>query len=229
MAIDLKNFETIAPIITFKEEGIREFLRNAIVHFFEELDFYVEQNKDRSFLLYFNEHTYLSLLGNAVTRNDNKREISLIHEYNVKCSDGVIRRCDCFLKYKDAAFFIESKLEKFHKQIEDGHWDIEAWIKDDEQRIRPQLLQYYEAEYPKPQEKNSENDIYSKHYLMTIVFKILKEKPEEYRKKAKTNLPESHKNTFNRDWFYSVAFLKKAEYPDELNGLEVYGTIECKK
>lgn len=207
------------PIIRHNIENSKCFIRNTITHFFKELDHYIFQNKDYSFFEYFNESTYLSLLGNGVIRNDKEGEVNFVQEYNVQCLRKV-GRCDGFLKNLESVYFIESKLQKFKCQVDEGHWNVEQWMKYDEFEIKCQLREYYDAQL-----EYLDSTIHKQHYLLTIVFKVLKENALKHIEMAEKSLVVDESNSLNKDWYYSVAFLNKPS-DQKFNGIEIYGTIE---
>lgn len=221
--IEKNNFKAIQPIISNPGGIKKEFLQKSLINFFDEMDFYIEQNKDYGFWKYQHERTLLSMYLNGVVRNDIKREISLLQEYGVwddsKVSQG---RCDAFLNFKKNAILIEAKRDFDNIQIKDGHWDIDAWLDWDYKKIGKQLENYYLV-----QKNNIVKDDYDSCQLMTLVFNLVKINPDKHSEGSRQNLENRIRDNFSRDWFYTFLYDNEIDSNTGLNsGLEIYGTLK---
>lgn len=200
---------------------IKPFLENSINDFMNEMDLYLDRNKDERFLRYFGERSFLSMFINAIIRNDIKKVVTGVQEYPVEV-DGPDMRCDAWLNYDQNIFIIEAKRQKLENEVLDSnHWDMDAWLKWDDLEVKPQLSVYYNAE-----SEGISLPRYKSCFLMTLVFKVIQQDFKKHFSDAEVNL----KSDFHpgQDWFYSVGFIRENE-SEELLGVEVYGTIVKKK
>lgn len=216
----MSHFEILEPIISNTEDTfIKDFICNSVRKFYEELDIFCYKNSTYDFCEWFSENTFLSVFFNGIVRNDIQKLYSVIQEYCVKMS----KRCDGYLVCDKNAVLIEAKMQRFSNRVDVGHFDIDTWITWDESVNRSQLSEYFELEKDFFMGHNRFNEC----YLMTLVFKEVRENAAEHFAKAKNCLLPSHINDFQRTWYYSCAFIKDPDVELELlNGLEVYGTIK---
>lgn len=216
------NFQRVEKIICKTGNiDIYQFLNNSIDFFYNELDRFCEQNSNYDFGDWFSESGFLSMFINGMIRNDRNNDISAVQEYCIKKHiHGGTGRCDGLIAFKKDAILIEAKRYGYVKPVDANHFDIERWINWDENEIRNQLKNYLLSEKKFFLEENR----YNTCYLMTIMFKIIKEDQEGHISNALTNLNPLNDNNLKRTWFYSVGFLN-GNNNSISNGIEVYGTI----
>lgn len=214
------------PDIIIKDTSdsvIKEFLTKSLKSFYKELDLFCEKNDNYDFGDWFSESGFLSMLINGIIRDDIGRRFSAVQEYCVKNHiKGGSGRCDGFITFDRNVLLIEAKEQSFLRRVDENHFDIEKWIIWDEDEIRKQLMNYLHSE----KKFFLEDGRYDSCYLMTIVFKSIKENSNLHRQKAQTDLNTAKKTPFDRSWYYSLSFLRSNEDNTESEGMEVYGTIE---
>ena len=212
------------PTILIKNNNdnlISQFLEQSLKHFYKELDAFCFRNQNRNFHEWFSESGYLSMFINGIIRNDTNNEFSAVQEYCVANLDtGGSGRCDGFIEFNKNVILIEAKKQKFKGLINSEHFNLEKWLSWDRDEIQVQLKNYLASEKHFFQEEGRYNNC----YLMTVVFKIVKENKANHITKAKKELLIDE--TFsNRVWYYSISFFK--DDPNESSfGIEVYGSIE---
>ena len=212
------------PTILLKhnEDGnVNAFLKDSLSHFYQELDFFCIKNDDTKFGKWFSESAFLSMYINGMIRKDTAREMSAVQEYCVSnCKGSSPGRCDGFIERNKNVFLLEAKVQRYNRPVGGDHFDIPKWLQWDKEKIQTQLINYLEAEKVFFLDEGR----YQSCYLMTIVFKAIKENEKLHTDNAKKYLIETEAES-ERIWYYSTAFLKK-ESDGQANGLEVYGTIE---
>lgn len=218
--IEKGNFNLLNPIFSNSAGLMIDFLKKSLYSFFDEMDLYIEKNEDEGFWWFQLERTLLSIYLNGIVRNDLNKEVTVLQEYAVWDESKKSMRCDAFVNYKSNVFLIEAKKKSDSIRIKENHWDIDAWLDDDE-IIVAQLEKYYQA-----QENYIKKDLYQTCQLMTIVFANIKMNPSEHAKKAKEELEKKNGTNFKRDWFYTFLFDNDITNEKEVRGLEVYGTIK---
>lgn len=212
------------PLILIKinnDNVIGQFLGQSLKHFYNELDFFCSKNDNKNFGEWFSESGYLSMFINGIVRNDKERSFSAVQEYcvtnHIKGGSG---RCDGFIEYKKDVILVEAKRQKFKNSVNNQHFSLEKWLAWDKDEIQVQLKKYLASE----EKFFTQEGRYNSCYLMTIVFKIVKENKNNHIDKARKQLLIDE--TFsNRVWFYSITFLKDDPNENAL-GIEVYGSIE---
>jgi hypothetical protein len=220
----LQNVVYLPPIISNGGlvTTIQGFVKKSICDFMAEIDLYLNMHEDVKFLEYFHERSFLSMFLNGVVRNDKRSEVTCAQEYPVNVA-GTNRRCDVWVNYAQNILIIEAKrLELGNGRLPDNHWNMNDWFEWDDKFIRQsQLLKYHSAE-----EESLKLPRYKSCYLMTLVFKIIRENFKDHFNEAESKLDINYHP--DRDWFYSVGFISENKC-EELLGVEVYGTIEKKK
>ncbi len=223
MEITYQNFKTFDKIIKVPTDlVIKKFLEESLEHLIEELDLFCTKNSNYDFVEWFSESGLLSMFINGIIRNDGEnRNISVVQEYCVKNHiKGGTGRCDAFITFDKNVILIEAKKIPFIRKVDEDHFKIEPWLKWDNDVIKNQLENYLLSE------KNFflKEGRYNNCYLMTIVFKILKEDPVLHREKALKELNLNGNKSLHQ-WYYSLCFLNPNETGSP-NGIEIYGTIE---
>jgi len=213
------SFITDEFIITNTTEPISFILKEGVSNFFAELNKYISDNGDPGILTYANEMTLASLfLCGNVRRN---QDITGVQEYGIDCvkNGKTFRgRPDIFMKSDENALWIESKFQRDIVSLTSNHWDIDSWLLWDNQEILPQLKSYYDAE------KILTNPSYTKYYLVSLCFKLIKENKNNHLGLVQNKLrAEVNKKKYTPQWYYQVAFEDSTS--DHRNGLEVYGTF----
>lgn len=204
-----------------KDKSVNKILNSLTTCFFEELDLFIERTGNEDFGEWFSESTFLSLLSNGLIRKDKAKSYAVIQEYCI----GGVGRCDGLILIDNAAILVESKMHRYIKPLDETHFkNMEEWIEWDETAIRAQLNRYYNAEV----EYFTETQSYESVYLLTMVFKNIKEESSMHLKNAKELLDKAYKNKHNRTWYYSVAFINESTEGKNI-GIEVYGTIDKKR
>lgn len=212
------------PTILLKhnqDANVNAFLKNSLLHFYQELDLFCKKNDDTKFGKWFSESAFLSMYINGIIRNDTAREISTVQEYCVSnCIGGSPGRCDGFIERNKNVFLLEAKIQRYSRPVGSDHFDIPKWLLWDKEKIQTQLINYLNAEkvFFLGEER------YQSCYLMTIVFKAIKQNEQLHTDNAKKYLIETEIES-DRIWYYSTAFLNK-QGEENTDGLEVYGTIE---
>lgn len=211
----------LEPIISTCDSIIANFIKTSIVNFKEELEFYIQENEDPVVLYYSNERTLASMYVNGLIRGDKEKAATVLQEYSTTRQDlGGHMRPDIFIRYKRKAIWIECKMDKTFL-IQNDHWDVKNWLEWDYNTVFSQGMSYYNAE---GKLLNSSYD--SGHYVMTLIFKLIKEEPDRYIQKGKTALLNKIEDECDRPWFYSSLFIPNNENETTSIGLEVYGTIK---
>lgn len=142
-----------------------------------------------------------------------------MQEYSIFDDANKFGRPDIFLRVRDKAFWIECKFQPLKNGIRDDHWNMAAWM-DYDDSIFLQAMKYYTAE------RSLVNDSFTGgHFVMTLVFKIIKENPASHMVNAVVNLEPDIIDPAYRGWFYSLFFINENSAPKQV-GIEVYGTIE---
>lgn len=206
-------------LVSNADQFLDGFIRNAIKHFFDELDLYINHNQDFDILSYANEQTLSSLLVNGIIRNNgNKGSITAVQEYGTYFRDSISHgRPDIFIRKETTGVWIESKYSKA-TYITADHWDIGKWLDWDKNTILNQVEGYYNAE------KDEVNDTYSDHYIMSLAFKLVNTDPASFFEMVDGQLYPYILNTTDRTWYYSVGFVDKPDKFGNSLGVEVYGT-----
>lgn len=205
-------------IITNTTEPIYSILKEGVSNFFAELNKYISDNGDADILTYANEMTLASLfLCGNVRRNP---DITGVQEYGVSCKKkekGFRGKPDIFMRKKANAVWIECKNQKKIKPLKEDHWNIDAWLDWDKNKIFIQLEDYYEAE------KNEINDTYERHFLVSLCFKSIQEEEIKHLRLVQKKLRAVRNLEYQRGWFYQVGF-QNTNAKKQL-GIEVYGTF----
>lgn len=203
------------------DDNIKDFLENSLIHFYEELDFFCDRNKNTNFGQWFSESGFLSMYINGVIRHDSKREVSAVQEY---CVSNVISggsgRCDGFIERNNSVFLLEAKRQQYSRPVGTDHFKIDKWLAWDKEQIQVQLKKYLKSEG----EFFLQEGRYQSIYLMTIVFKAIRENKDTHLGKATQNLDVNEKKS-DRIWYYSTAFINQDSTGTQ-DGIEVYGTIQ---
>lgn len=215
----------IEPIISNADEMFKGFITLAVNCFYCELEGYITHNNDPVILEYGNEATLMTLFVNGLIRHDgDKYSITSLQEYGTsRKSNGSNGRLDAFIRYGSTGIWIEAKYDKNGALIRDHteHWDIDGWLKWDNDYILKQVEDYYKAE------ELQVNESYTAHYIMTLAFKKISASAESFRTEAVRELGRNANKEHERPWYYSVGFFERSQGSNE--GLEVYGTYEKKK
>jgi hypothetical protein len=221
-----ENFKAIEPIISIPNELGKEFLRSSLLHFFDEMELYLQKNEDYAFWTYQHERTFLSMYLNGIIRNDFKHEVTLLQEYGVWDKDKKYKgRCDVFINHNKNAIFLEAKRDFDNVRIKEGHWHIPGWLNEDNEKIGKQLSNYYSV-----QKQYISKNQYSSCQLVTLVFKLVKTLDSyKHVKDAQQHLGDKVNNKFPRGWFYTFLFDDNITDGDFKTGLEIYGTIKTMK
>lgn len=215
-------FDEPAILIKINNDNvIGQFLDQSLKHFYNELDFFCSKNNNKNFGEWFSESGYLSMFINGIVRNDMDRSYSAVQEYcvtnHIKGGSG---RCDGFIEVNKNVILIEAKRQKYISSVNNEHFNLEKWLAWDKDEIQVQLKNYLASEEQFFQKEGR----YNSCYLMTIIFKIVKENRANHIDKAKKQL-HIDETVSSRVWFYSISFLK--DDPNESAfGIEVYGSIE---
>lgn len=210
-------------ITTLNEGNILTFLKESISHFFKEVNLYIDENDDPTLFGYCTERSLFSMYINGLYRNSTT--ITAIQEYKIDFPENKKGRADAFIKYNHSAIWIESKFEGI-RTLEDNHWEIMPWLQWDRSFILTQLQKYYDSEKVHLENKT----IYLEHYLITMVFKIIKEKAESHIEEANKKLLQSiNIKEDDRDWYYFVGFFDQSKNNDISEGIEVYGSVAKRK
>lgn len=212
------------PTILIKDSNdnkVNDLLRDFLLHFYEELDFFCAKNKNENFGHWFSESSFLSMYINGIIRNDgDKREFSAVQEYCVSnVISGGAGRCDGFIERNNDVFLLEAKRQQYNHLIDTDHFEIDKWLAWDKEQIQVQLKKYLLSE-----DKFFLDGRYQSVYLMTIVFKAIKENKSTHLEKAIKKLDVTEQIS-DRTWYYSTSFIG-ADNAGVQDGVEVYGTIE---
>ena len=121
---------------------------------------------------------------NGIIRNDSNNEFSAVQEYCVANLDtGGSGRCDGFIEFNKNVILIEAKKQQFKWLINSEYFNLEKWLLWDRDEIQVQLKNYLASE----KYFFLEEGRYNNCYLMTVVFKIVKENKANHITKAKRN------------------------------------------
>jgi len=213
----------IPTIIATCESFFAEFISDAVDSFFSELNLYIRHNEDDMILDYANEQTLCSLFVNGIIRNDSKKHtITAVQEYGSYSKiDSRHGRTDLFMKVGDTGIWIEAKYDKYHETLDKNHWNIESWLQWDD-KIFGQVMDYYNMEI------DQVNPSYKEFYVMTLVFKKIREHADLVKDSANTELKINSTKDYVRPWYYSVGFFEYGN-KDKVTGVEIYGTFKKMK
>lgn len=217
------TFIAALPIISVRNEAMKEFIKTSINSFLDEMDSYIYENEEKGFWHYQIERTLLSMYLSGIVRNDSKRSVTLLQEFAVWNKSNKFKgRCDAFINFKGNVILLEAKRDSESTRVKEDHWDINKWIKWDNKVAGIQLKRYYEA-----QKKFIGTDYLSCH-LMSIVFDNIIANPQEHIRAMNHNLGSKIKDEYSKDWFCTVLFEKDSEKKKNRirKGLEIYGTIK---
>ena len=219
MAVIIK---TIDPIISDCDVFMQEFITKSLACFKAELELYINKNNDPVVLDYSNERTLASMFVNGLVRKDN--DITALQEYGTPLLEIEKNgRPDIFINYQQNAIWIETKIDKSYNIDKKNHWDIESWLLWDYGFAFKQVEKYFDSE------KNHLNECFTEgNYIMTLVFKLIEENPEEHFKSAEDHLKNKVNDIFDRKWYYSSFFIENDLGKGTFKGIELYGTF-CKK
>lgn len=211
---------SIPTIVSMCEPFFNEFISNATDCFFKELNLYMVHNEDYEILDYANEQTLCSLFVNGIIRKDSEKHmVTAVQEYgSYSKTDKRHGRTDLFLRVANAGIWVEAKYDKNNETIDENHWDIQTWFQWDE-KIFNQVMDYCNMEI------EDMNSSYQQFYVMTLVFKKLREYPKKVKDSAITELKVNIAKSFQRPWYYSVGFFE-SDATDKSLGVEVYGTFK---
>lgn len=206
-----------------EKEYLSDFISESIQFFYKELFLYIKLNSDDNILRYANESTLAGLYVNGLIRNDNPEtpEITAVQEYTISSENSSsILKPDIFLRRESDAIWIECKYDKYRPKYNASHFDLENWMKFDQDILR-QVNSYYNIE------GGQANPSYTNHYVVTMAFKLIDKDRESHLKKCEAMRTEIE--GAERNCYYAVEFLQddNGNYTNE--GLEVYGTFEKKK
>jgi hypothetical protein len=211
------------PIISNCDFEIQQFLAKGLICFRDELLLFIDKNDDNGILGYSNEQTLAAFFVNGLIRRDLEGEITAMQEYKTSSSTKKNGRPDIFLRVKDMAIWIECKFDSTFKIDHVTHWSVESWLLWDEMEPLAQSRKYYESE------ANLINPTFTGgHYIMTLVFKLVAQKPDDFIAEAENKLIPQKNFTSDRAWFYSSFF----PINDNTNiqcGIEAYGTLKTMK
>lgn len=216
--LNLNNGEFI--ISKTDDTDIAEFLKKGVANFFKELSQYINDNDDKGIIHYATERTLASLFvcGN-LKRDEN---MTGLQEYGTLCTRDnkeVNGRPDIFIKSGKKAIWIECKYDRNTQKVGDDHWDIPGWLLWDTQNAFSQVEIYYNSE-----SKNL-NSSYSKRYIVTLCFKLIKENRQAHERKVEAELRAKANDKYERVWYYQVGFFSETDSETGKNlGMEVYGT-----
>lgn len=203
------------------DKDLSDFLKQSLEHFYDELDYFCAKNKNQNFGQWFSESGFLSMFINGIIRHDSKREISAVQEYCVSnVISGGAGRCDGFIERNNSVFLLEAKRQQYSRPVDGDHFNVGKWLAWDKEQIQLQLKKYLESE----EIFFLKEGRYKSVYLMTIVFKVIREDQTTHLANAETDLKVDETST-DRMWYYSTAFINAANSPLQ-DGVEVYGTIE---
>lgn len=202
-----------------KDHDIRKFLKEGVYNFFEELSQYITDNNDEGIIHYATERTMASLFvcGNL----KRKPALTGVQEYGTFCTKNhkeVRGRPDIFMKDGAKAIWIECKYEKNIQQLGEDHWDIPGWLEWDSQNAFSQAEIYYNSE------KEHLNNSYTKRYIVTLCFKLIKENRKEHEHRISDKLKSKIEENCSRIWYYQAGFFPELEKETNATGLEVFGT-----
>lgn len=204
---------------------VASILQEPIRQFYRELEMVVERNDASDFHEWFSEQTYLSTFFNGMVRHDTDYRRTVVQEYCTTDQESKKHgRCDGFLNDSHVVLVFEAKRGTYDEPVKSDHFDLNAWLVWDQSHILDQLEKYLACD----ERFFIKEGRYKQCYLVTIVFKIVKEKPEEHIKMAQKEL-FIEATTDERPWYYAVSFFgDNIKSNEKAYGLEVYGTVSEK-
>lgn len=212
---------SIRYIQQYAPATITEFILLGINGVYKEIELFQIQNKDPAMLFYANEASLSSFFVNGLIREDGKLgKITTIQDYSINYNENSsVLRPDIFVRYNEAAIWIESKYDRSDQSVRSDHWDMKGWFDWDTKFQFNQVKKYYDME------KTLLNDSYKDRFIMTLCFKLLLVDEKTHTNEAENNLLPYIFNKYERSWFYAADFYPALNNQIKTLCLETYGTF----